>query len=70
MKKKTVKPPSAQQMRKFSKKFTRAQWNICCEVPSFVQLVDKDLAKAELMAVRILQGEHDEFDSELEEDEA
>lgn len=54
-KKKVVAPPTAAQQKAFSKKFRdKEEWQTCCESPAFMQAVQTDLKKAEIIAVKIL----------------
>mgnify|MGYP001619543038 CR=1 FL=1 len=52
-------PPSAKQMSKFARLFTKKQWEQCCEQPEFVDLVVEDIPKAQNIAIRILNDTYE-----------
>lgn len=43
-------------MKQLGKKFTKAQWDYCCENEEFVKLYLTDLVAAERLAVQLLSS--------------
>ncbi len=50
------RPPTAKEMKSFSKEFTKTEWRVCCEDQEFLDAVSENLGRAHDRADFILNG--------------